>query len=57
MEVTSSELKTVVLNKIQDGKSLLHDLHSQFALVDGTKKLERRIRSEIKFLEKVGVDV
>ncbi len=55
MATEDEDLKNFVLEKVRDGESLLQQVQSQFASVDGSKKLERRIRSEIKFLQKVNL--
>nr|SVE88883.1 EOG090X0CWG [Daphnia sinensis] len=47
------DLKNLVLCKIQEGENLLQQVHCHFANVEGSKKLERRIRSEIKFLQRL----
>lgn len=47
------DLKNLVLCKVQEGENLLQQVHCHFANVEGSKKLERRIRSEIKFLQRV----
>nr|SVE79108.1 EOG090X0CWG [Daphnia lumholtzi] len=47
------DLKNLVLCKIQEGENLLHQVNGYFANVEGSKKLERRIRSEIKFLQRL----
>ena len=52
MATEDEDLKNLVLNKVRDGENLLQHI-KKFAFVDGSKKLERRIRSEIKFLQKV----
>lgn len=53
METSIEDLKHLVLNKVQDGENLLQQVQSHFIAVEGSKKLERRIRSEMKFLQKV----
>nr|CAG4637326.1 EOG090X0CWG [Ceriodaphnia reticulata]SVE73178.1 EOG090X0CWG [Ceriodaphnia reticulata] len=53
MATEDEDLKKLVLDKVQEGENLLQQVQSQFATVDGSKKLERRIRSEIKFLQKL----
>nr|SVE73804.1 EOG090X0CWG [Daphnia atkinsoni] len=47
------DLKSLVLCKIQEGENLLQQAQCHFVSVEGSKKLERRIRSEIKFLQKL----
>nr|SVE77849.1 EOG090X0CWG [Daphnia lumholtzi] len=47
------DLKNLVLCKIQQGENLLQQVNGHFANVEGSKKLERRIRSEIKFLQRL----
>ena len=53
MGTVDTELKDLVATKVKEGDDLLQQVHSHFASVDGSQKLERRIRSEIKFLLKV----
>lgn len=53
MEDLDEGLINLVLNKVQEGERLLLQVQSQFPSVEGSKKLERRIRSEMKFLQKV----
>lgn len=53
MEDLNEGLINLVLNKVQEGERLLLQVQSQFPSVEGSKKLERRIRSEMKFLQKV----
>nr|CAG4651301.1 EOG090X0CWG [Simocephalus serrulatus]SVE94484.1 EOG090X0CWG [Simocephalus serrulatus] len=53
MEDSAEGLRNLVLNKVQDGERLLLQVQSQFPSVEGSKKLERRIRSEMKFLQKL----
>lgn len=53
METGIEDLKHLVLNKVQDAENLLQQVQSHFTAVEGSKKLERRIRSEMKFLQKV----
>nr|SVE85743.1 EOG090X0CWG [Daphnia pulicaria] len=53
METGIEDLKHLVLNKVQDGENLLQQVQSHFTAVEGSKKLERRIRSEMKFLQKL----
>jgi hypothetical protein len=55
METDIEDLKHLVLNKVQDGENLLQQVQSHFTVVEGSKKLERRIRSEMKFLQKVNL--
>jgi hypothetical protein len=57
METDIEDLKHLVLNKVQDGENLLQQVQSHFTVVEGSKKLERRIRSEMKFLQKVNLAV
>ena len=53
METEIEDLKALVLNKVRDGENLLQQVQCHFTAVEGSKKLERRIRSEMKFLQKV----
>lgn len=53
METDIEDLKYLVLNKVRDGENLLQQVQLHFTAVEGSKKLERRIRSEMKFLQKV----
>ncbi|XP_057377328.1 UPF0415 protein C7orf25 homolog [Daphnia carinata] len=53
MESDIEDLKNLVLCKVQEGENLLQQMHCHFANVEGSKKLERRIRSEIKFLQRL----
>nr|SVE76005.1 EOG090X0CWG [Daphnia hispanica] len=53
MAADIEDLKSLVLCKVQEGENLLQQVQCHFASVEGSKKLERRIRSEIKFLQKL----
>lgn len=52
-EVLDEDLPGLVTSKVRDGEKLLLQVQCQHASVEGRKKLERRIRSEMKFLLKV----
>nr|SVE74427.1 EOG090X0CWG [Daphnia barbata] len=49
----AENLKALVLCKIQEGENLVQQVQQHFACVEGSRKLERRIRSETKFLQKL----
>jgi hypothetical protein len=52
MEPEIEDLKNLVLYKVRNGENLLQQVQCHFTAVEGRKKLERRIRSEMKFLQK-----
>lgn len=47
------DIKILIDSKVQEGENLLLKLGQQFSLLDGRMKLERKIRSELNFLQKV----
>nr|SVE75372.1 EOG090X0CWG [Daphnia dolichocephala] len=49
----AENLKGLVLCKVQEGENLVQQVQHHFTCVEGSKKLERRIRSEMKFLQKL----
>jgi len=56
-EAESLELRTVLRERIQSGQALLNDLsHNSIKKVNGLPKLEKKVRQEVKFLEKFDQD-
>lgn len=53
MGTIDPELENLLSLKVKEGEDLLNKVQSKFSSIDGCQKLERRIRSEIKFLLKV----